>query len=88
MHFLLTIIALLFQWIESEMSRLSNLRDRASEKGRRKEYPLLFICIDKENNQNMIERRDLKRVWSSDSSMFSMNHDDQNAILMGGCEKK
>lgn len=47
------IIALLFQWIESEMSRLSNLRDRASEKGRRKEYPLLFICIDKEN---MIER--------------------------------
>lgn len=67
------------------MSRLSNLRDRASEKGRRKEYPLLFICIDKEN---MIERRDLKRVWSSDSSMCSMNHDDQNAILMGGCEKK
>jgi hypothetical protein len=27
------------QWIESEKMRLSHLRDRASETGRRKEYP-------------------------------------------------
>ncbi|KAH0777878.1 hypothetical protein KY290_009289 [Solanum tuberosum] len=28
------------EWLESEISRLSHLRDRASEKGRKKEYPL------------------------------------------------
>ena len=32
----------LMQWLETEIVRLSHLRDRASEKGRRKEYPLLF----------------------------------------------
>lgn len=30
------------QWLETEIVRLSHLRDRASEKGRRKEYPCLF----------------------------------------------
>lgn len=29
------------QWLENEKSRLGHLRDRASEKGRRKEYPWL-----------------------------------------------
>ncbi|KAK7824128.1 zinc finger ccch domain-containing protein 19 [Quercus suber] len=29
-------------WLETEIVRLSHLRDRASEKGRRKEYPLLY----------------------------------------------
>jgi len=37
------------QWLETEIVRLSHLRDRASEKGRRKEYPFLLsniqICI-------------------------------------------
>jgi len=27
------------QWMENERQRLINLRDRASEKGRKKEYP-------------------------------------------------
>lgn len=27
------------QWFENERQRLVNLRDRASEKGRKKEYP-------------------------------------------------
>lgn len=31
----------LLQWLETEIVRLSHLRDRASEKGRRKEYPLV-----------------------------------------------
>ncbi|KAA3482306.1 zinc finger CCCH domain-containing protein 19 [Gossypium australe] len=30
-------------WVESEITRLSHLRDRASDLGRRKEYPLLII---------------------------------------------
>ncbi|CAN6686092.1 unnamed protein product [Malus baccata var. baccata] len=35
-------------WLETEIVRLSHLRDRASEKGRRKEYPLLFKeCVEK-----------------------------------------
>jgi len=38
----------LLQWLESEKQRLGHLRDRASETGRRKEYPLsqklLFHC--------------------------------------------
>jgi hypothetical protein len=29
------------QWFENERQRLINLRDRASEKGRKKEYPFL-----------------------------------------------
>lgn len=33
------------QWFESERQRLINLRDRASEKGRKKEYPFLSNCI-------------------------------------------
>ncbi|MCD7456485.1 hypothetical protein HAX54_031923 [Datura stramonium] len=32
-------------WLESEVLRLSHLRDRASEKGRKKEYPL--ECVEK-----------------------------------------
>lgn len=28
------------QWMEAEILRLSHLRDRASDLGRRKEYPL------------------------------------------------
>ncbi|KAJ8551304.1 hypothetical protein K7X08_000674 [Anisodus acutangulus] len=32
-------------WLESEILRLSHLRDRASEKGRKKEYPL--ECVEK-----------------------------------------
>ena len=40
---------LLLQWLESEKQRLGHLRDRASETGRRKEYPfsqkLLFIVV-------------------------------------------
>ncbi|KAK7409795.1 hypothetical protein VNO78_00116 [Psophocarpus tetragonolobus] len=32
-------------WLEAEIVRLSHLRDRASEKGRRKEYPLLLRKI-------------------------------------------
>ena len=32
----------LYQWLESEKLRLGHLRDRASEKGRRKEYPLIL----------------------------------------------
>ncbi|PON47977.1 p53 negative regulator [Parasponia andersonii] len=32
-------------WLESEIVRLSHLRDRASEKGHRKEYPLLCKLI-------------------------------------------
>ncbi|GLU02832.1 hypothetical protein SLE2022_200670 [Rubroshorea leprosula] len=32
-------------WLESEIVRLSHLRDRASEKGRKKEYPL--ECVEK-----------------------------------------
>lgn len=35
-------LSILIQWLETETVRLSHLRDRASEKGRRKEYPLLF----------------------------------------------
>jgi hypothetical protein len=35
-------LSILIQWLETEIVRLSHLRDRASEKGRRKEYPLLF----------------------------------------------
>ena len=35
-------LSVLMQWLETEIVRLSHLRDRASEKGRRKEYPLLF----------------------------------------------
>ncbi|KAF2290824.1 hypothetical protein GH714_015656 [Hevea brasiliensis] len=33
-------------WLEAEISRLNHLRDRASEKGHRKEYPLLE-CVEK-----------------------------------------
>ncbi|MBA0854548.1 hypothetical protein Goshw_001557, partial [Gossypium schwendimanii] len=32
-------------WVESEITRLSHLRDRASDLGRRKEYPLLIISV-------------------------------------------
>jgi hypothetical protein len=35
-------LSILVQWLETEIVRLSHLRDRASEKGRRKEYPLLY----------------------------------------------
>lgn len=31
------------QWLESETLRLSHLRDRASDLGRRKEYPFLHF---------------------------------------------
>jgi len=31
----------LLQWLETEKLRLGHLRDRASEKGRKKEYPTL-----------------------------------------------
>ncbi|OEL26849.1 Zinc finger CCCH domain-containing protein 44 [Dichanthelium oligosanthes] len=36
-------------WLESEKQRLSHLRDRASETGRRKEYPFLVAieCVEK-----------------------------------------
>ncbi|KAL5791060.1 hypothetical protein ACOSQ2_005948 [Xanthoceras sorbifolium] len=35
-------------WMESEILRLSHLRDRASDMGRRKEYPLLYEeCVEK-----------------------------------------
>ena len=34
---------IIMQWLESEIMRLSHLRDRASEKGRRKEYPFLVF---------------------------------------------
>jgi hypothetical protein len=34
-------ILLLMQSLESEITRLSHLRDRASDMGHRKEYPLL-----------------------------------------------
>ncbi|KAK6946323.1 GYF domain [Dillenia turbinata] len=45
-------------WLETETVRLSHLRDRASEKGRRKEYPFsqanfeweFFIAVDKLNS--------------------------------------
>lgn len=33
------------QWFENERQRLINLRDRASEKGRKKEYPFLTGCM-------------------------------------------
>ena len=33
------------QWLESETLRLSHLRDRASDLGRRKEYPFLHVDI-------------------------------------------
>lgn len=41
------LLFVLMQWLESEVVRLSHLRDRASEKGRRKEYPFayIFLCI-------------------------------------------
>lgn len=31
---------IIMQWLESEKLRLAHLRDRASEKGRSKEYPI------------------------------------------------
>ncbi|KAF6145419.1 hypothetical protein GIB67_029188 [Kingdonia uniflora] len=31
-------------WLETEKLRLSNLRDRASDRGRRKEYPFFFLA--------------------------------------------
>lgn len=39
---LIQMFIFLFQWLETETVRLSHLRDRASEKGRRKEYPFFF----------------------------------------------
>ena len=33
------------QWLEAEILRLTHLRDRASEKGRKKEYPL-YNCTN------------------------------------------
>lgn len=35
----LSLLSLSLQWLENEKLRLSHLRDRASETGRRKEYP-------------------------------------------------
>jgi len=34
------------QWMENERQRLINLRDRASEKGRKKEYPLKLKIVN------------------------------------------
>ncbi|KAK9286023.1 hypothetical protein L1049_025226 [Liquidambar formosana] len=42
-------------WLETEMLRLSHLRDRASEKGHRKEYPL--ECVEKLQLLNTPEER-------------------------------
>jgi hypothetical protein len=39
---LIQIFIVLLQWLEAEIVRLSHLRDRASENGRRKEYPFSF----------------------------------------------
>lgn len=33
----------LMQWLESEVQRLTHLRDRASDLGKKKQYPLLLI---------------------------------------------
>lgn len=33
---------IIFQWLESEKLRLGHLRDRASDTGRRKEYPFII----------------------------------------------
>ncbi|XWS62723.1 hypothetical protein CRYUN_Cryun06bG0035400 [Craigia yunnanensis] len=42
-------------WLESEIMRLSHLRDRASEKGRRKEYPLLILKTPEEQQRRLEE---------------------------------
>ncbi|KAM1156266.1 hypothetical protein ACFX2B_026794 [Malus domestica] len=42
--------------LEAEVLRISQLRDRASEKGRRKEYPFLQ-CVDKLQLLNSLEER-------------------------------
>lgn len=42
-YFIWCVILLVpMQWMEAEILRLSHLRDRASDLGRRKEYPLLY----------------------------------------------
>lgn len=35
----------MFQWLELEVLRLSHLRDRASDLGRKKEYPFFFFTV-------------------------------------------
>ncbi|OMO75527.1 hypothetical protein COLO4_26035 [Corchorus olitorius] len=42
-------------WLESEIMRLSHLRDRASEKGRRKEYPFLVLKTPEERQRRLEE---------------------------------
>jgi len=39
---LIQMFIFLLQWLETEIVRLSHLRDRASENGRRKEYPFFI----------------------------------------------
>lgn len=43
------------QWLEAEILRLTHLRDRASEKGRKKEYPLYNHTITLDMYLNLLQ---------------------------------
>ncbi|KAJ8543865.1 hypothetical protein K7X08_025483 [Anisodus acutangulus] len=71
-------------WLESEVLRLSHLRDRASEKGRKKEYPL--ECVEKlqllktpdERHRRLEEVPEIHADPKMDPSYESEDEDSEN----------
>ncbi|XP_006356383.1 zinc finger CCCH domain-containing protein 19 isoform X2 [Solanum tuberosum] len=74
------------EWLESEISRLSHLRDRASEKGRKKE---LRECVEKlqllktpdERHRRLEEVPEIHADPKMDPSYESEDEDSENAFM-------